>query len=187
MLNEVWYIIRDKIEKQKNGSNQIHANSAVALHKMHMYKSKVELAFEKLDRDIHGHITIPRLGDIAVGFYLDKEAPTHADIKMTLEEGDFHYATIVRVMPGKFVYCLQGTHPLPLINIPVTDIKVEMIPKTKKPHLSVVLAIIDDNDNDRRRIMKNDAIITLKVVTLIASKGNLHSLHKNVNVVPSLN
>ena len=87
-----------------------------------MVKKKLQciLAADKCDMLGDANV-VPRNGDLVVGFYLDKAAPSKQLINVTIG-GRPHPDLVLK--PGEFVYALNNTHIYPIIAVHYSEMRI---------------------------------------------------------------
>ena len=115
--------------------------------------------------------SISKLGDIAVGFYLDK-----TEKKERLESiscGGYEMTKQVRIEPGHFSYCVNGTHVLPIVGSGCSYVYIHEA-DLNYDGLHIIYA--DIAPAERERFVKGTNVLHYDNCYLIVRGGNFHCM-----------
>jgi hypothetical protein len=130
------------------------------------------------------YCTIPRNGDIVVGFYLDNTILTPKLLQLTI--GGVSLSDI-EVHPGKFVYIFENTHIYPIISVVYSELHLQT---EECDGLYVIYALIRDRDL-RREMATKKQILKLNSGKIVAFRGsfgylNLDNYPDESNEIPDM-
>jgi len=102
------------------------------------------------------YYTVPRHGDILVGFYLE-EAETQIEMQITIGGKRLNNITL---SPGNCTYFLNGTHMFPIISLCYSEIHIIVerngIESTDFKGISCIYALLQ---SDARRSLANSCVV----------------------------
>lgn len=126
----------------------------------------------------------PRMGDLIVGFYLDKSAKRECNLHLSIGNWDY----TVSMLPGQFEYCLEGTHVYPIVAVDWTDVNV--VSEGDDESVSIIYAFLQ---NDIRKLLcdttlylvlsPGTALVKSNSFAFLSSTCAIHDrLHKFLNL-----
>jgi hypothetical protein len=131
--------------------------------------------------------TIPRNGDIVVGFYLDHTS--QASKLLQLEIGGEPLSTL-NIKPGEFVYTFENTHVYPIIAVSFSELRIGTDDNNDFNGLYVIYALIRDQ-HLRRDIAMNKQVLRLTSGKLASFRGcfgylSLDKYPDSCNEIPNM-
>ena len=111
----IWSSIKDRVEKK-----QWYKTVGESLMELCTQNTSVALHIEN-HLQVKEHTSVPRNGDIIVGFYLDSSNTTSVSYSISI--GGYMACETTTIHPGEFRYCFENTHVFPLIGLQYSELK----------------------------------------------------------------
>ena len=121
---------------------------------------------------------LSRDGDVLVGWYLSPESQQAKTIEVWVGGNKRSHSVIVQ--PGSFEYCLQGTHPLVMLNIQYSEVNFLVDGLPSHEHIIPIFASLH---SDSRRSFGADTLFYKFDDHFMVSRGNFFEINDLTELV----